>query len=493
VVSGGGTGIVVPCLRALAARRLRVLLLGRTNPQGDGPRAVEIRDNLARLREEGLEVTWGCCDLTDRDAVAAAVGTFRARHGRIDGVVHAAGVLADGVAEASSDADRQRVLGAKVAGAVSLRDATAADDLALWCVFSSVTALQGNPGQTLYGAANAALERIEHPRAARHLALRWTAWSGVGMAAEPRLLELLERRGVHALSPAEGAAAFRTAVEGDCAGVVTVTAGAPPELAPPRWPLGPVTGLSGTRWTFALPLDPEHPALADHRIAGRPLVPAALWVCAMLEALRALAPNAGARSLVGFTVTAPTFVDRARDDVRISLEPTARGWDATVRTADSTVARAELVPCDDPARRAPPLPLDGSEPAEPLYRPDVLFHGPSWRVLERVRTNGNGRAEADLRPDAQRPLAGALDGAHQLLSAWSGRATGHLGLPVGAGRWVLSGEEATGPLRLETIARADGRDILADVVAVDPTGRVVLRGEAVRLQAAARYPEGADA
>jgi hypothetical protein len=64
---------------------------------------------------------------------------------------------------------------------------------------------------------------------------------------------------------------------------------------------------------------------------------------------------------------------------------------------------------------------------------------------------------------------------------------------VGAGRWVLSGTDARGPLRLETVARSDGRDVLADVVAVDVDGRVVLSGEGVRLQAAARYPGSADA
>src|SRR5690606_33480435 len=123
---------------------------------------------------------------------------------------------------------------------------------------------------------------------------------------------------------------------------------------------------------------------------------------------------------------------------------------------------------------------------EPLYRPDALFHGPSWRVLTRLATDGEGRAAADLEPRID-PLASAIDGAHQLLAAWSGLNTGRLGLPVGARPWLIVAPPE-GPVRLEARARSGDDGVQADVLATDASGRVVLRGEGVALRRAGRWP-----
>jgi hypothetical protein len=90
-------------------------------------------------------------------------------------------------------------------------------------------------------------------------------------------------------------------------------------------------------------------------------------------------------------------------------------------------------------------------------------------------------------------VARVVDGAHQVLAAWSGRAVGWLGLPIGADRWVADGP-VDDVVRIETSARtgagADGRELLAEVVGLDAAGRVVVRGEGVRLRAAQSMPAG---
>jgi hypothetical protein len=224
--------------------------------------------------------------------------------------------------------------------------------------------------------------------------------------------------------------------------------------------------------------------LVDHQVAGRALVPAAVWLAAFLAAVRARSGAEGSWSVDAFDIRAPTFVDRVRDDVELVLTTAgARRWRAEIRASGTVVATASLARCNAPEDALPPAPLVDAEPAAALYRPDLLFHGPTWRVLERMRTDGNGLAEADLREGTLDGVAGALDGAHQLLAAWSGRSAGWVGLPVGATRWVLAAE-AAGPLRLETRAEANGSEMRADVRAVDAAGKVVLHGTGVRMRAA---------
>jgi hypothetical protein len=326
---------------------------------------------------------------------------------------------------------------------------------------------------------------LSHPRA-RTLHVAWSAWSGVGMAAHPALQAVLASRGVVPLAPTDGAAALRALLEADVEGTVWVGAQRPALAATPGWPLGPPTVWTAAETRFSVPLDPEAAALGDHRVAGRALVPAAVWMTALLEAARLRSGTRGSWAIDGFDVLAPTFVDRIRSDVEIVLRPDGSVWRGEVVAGGAVVATATLAPCAAPDAETPPEPLVDAEPADRLYTPDLLFHGPTWQVLERISSDGNGGMEADLSVDMP-GFAGALDGAHQLLAAWSGRSAGWMGLPVGADRWVLDGD-AQGPLRLETQAEALGQEMRADVTARDATGRVVLRGTGVRLRAAATVP-----
>src|SRR5690606_32970150 len=157
----------------------------------------------------------------------------------------------------------------------------------------------------------------------------------------------------------------------------------------------------------------------DHRLADRPLVPAALWLAALKQAARLVAHGAAAVSVDDFRVPHPTFVDAPRDDVAVEVDRDGDALAGRIRAGDPVPAQARLAACPAPAVAPAPAPLERARPADALYRPDALFHGPAWRVLRRLATDGNGRAWADLEPRID-PLASAIDGAHQLLAAWSG-------------------------------------------------------------------------
>ncbi|WEO98743.1 type I polyketide synthase [Streptomyces sp. FXJ1.172] len=177
----------------------------------------EITTTLAELGALGSEARYRAVDFRERDAVLQAVKEIHAEHGRLDGVVFAAGVIEDRLIADKTPESFQRVYGTKTAGAAALF--AALDDLpaapAFTVLFGSIAAVLGNRGQADYAAANDALEALGADWAARtgHRALtvHWGPWapSGThtGMVGE-ELGREYARRGVGLIDPDEGTAAL---------------------------------------------------------------------------------------------------------------------------------------------------------------------------------------------------------------------------------------------------------------------------------------------
>ncbi|MEZ4246871.1 MAG: SDR family NAD(P)-dependent oxidoreductase [Polyangiales bacterium] len=172
LVTGGLGGLGIEVARWLIGRGARhVALLSRRSPS---PEALEA---LAPLREH---VTTHAVDVTRRDTLEALVATFPS----LAGVIHAAGVLDDGLIEAQSLARIRPVLAPKLAAEV-LDDV--APDVPLFVLFGSVAGSLGNVGQLAYAAGNGALLAVaeRRRRRGRHaLCVDWGPWAEVGMAAE---------------------------------------------------------------------------------------------------------------------------------------------------------------------------------------------------------------------------------------------------------------------------------------------------------------------
>jgi NAD(P)-dependent dehydrogenase (short-subunit alcohol dehydrogenase family) len=461
LATGGASGIVAACVAAIPGAR--VALLGRRSD-------ADVPANAMYL----------ACDVTDADAVAVAVARVRAELGRIDVVVHGAGVVRDRSAADLDEDDVTAVLAPKLAGAEALFAATADDHPALWLAFSSLAAVTGNVGQAAYAGANAVLDGLVHPTAARSVSIGWSAWSKVGMAAA--IERLLRARGVAPIEPAAGVAAFCDLLatgDGDTGHVHALIA-AQPLAEPLPWPL---LSLRSGR-SVAIRLDPSDPALADHRVGGRPLVPAALWIRAMHAALGVIA-GPGSWRLGDVAILAPTFVERPRTDVVVRIVPDGSGWRLTIAAGavDLCVATAESAPGG--AVRAAPSAASTGDAAE-LYRADLLFHGPSWRVLDRVSAE-NGVASALLAAGTVDPTAAIVDAAHQLLSAWSGARTGWLCVPIGATSWWFAAHDVVAT-RVVVHAKAADSGVTGSVVAYDAEDHPVAVGEGVRLRRAAPWP-----
>jgi len=196
VLITGGTG----ALGAHVARHLaaagaeRLVLTSRRGPHADGAAAL-----AAELRGLGADVVVAACDVADRDALRALLAALP---GRVDAVVHAAGVSRPAALADTDAAEFADALRAKAAGAANLHELLGAD-LDAFVLFSSNAGVWGGGGQGAYAAGNAYLDALAEHRHGHGLAataVAWGPWDGAGMAAGPSR-EHLMRRGLRPMAP----------------------------------------------------------------------------------------------------------------------------------------------------------------------------------------------------------------------------------------------------------------------------------------------------
>ncbi|WP_432252282.1 type I polyketide synthase [Streptomyces sp. HNM1019] len=210
----GGTGAlgghVARWLVAHGAQH--ILLTSRRGP--DAPGAAGLRDELTAL---GARVTVAACDVADRDALAGLLATVPADL-PLTTVVHAAGVLDDGVLDAQTPGRMAEVLRAKADSARHLHELTRGLGLSAFVLFSSMAATFGAAGQANYVAANAYLDALAEQRRAEGLpatSMAWGAWADSGMATDGLVAERLRQSGLPALAPQAATAALGAALDLD--------------------------------------------------------------------------------------------------------------------------------------------------------------------------------------------------------------------------------------------------------------------------------------
>ncbi|MBZ9638794.1 SDR family NAD(P)-dependent oxidoreductase, partial [Streptomyces sp. PSKA30] len=120
---------------------------------------VGSEDLVAELRAAGASVTFAACDVADRESLASALAQVPEEH-PLTAVIHAAGVLDDGVVTALTPERVDTVMRPKVDGARLLDELTRGADLAAFVLFSSAAGVIGTAGQGNYAAANAWLDAL---------------------------------------------------------------------------------------------------------------------------------------------------------------------------------------------------------------------------------------------------------------------------------------------------------------------------------------------
>jgi NAD(P)-dependent dehydrogenase (short-subunit alcohol dehydrogenase family)/acyl carrier protein len=181
LITGGLRGLGLESARWMAREGARnLVLLGRLDPSAN---AMAVLNELTR---SGVKVAIEKCDVSDEAQLAAVFERVSMSMPPIRGVVHAAGILDDGVLLKQSWPRFENVMAPKVQGAWNLHRLTSALDLDFMVYFSAAAAIIGASGQGNYAAANTFMDALAHKRKAMGLpalSINWGAWAEVGMAA----------------------------------------------------------------------------------------------------------------------------------------------------------------------------------------------------------------------------------------------------------------------------------------------------------------------
>jgi hypothetical protein len=373
-------------------------------------------------------------NLADGDAIARVVDHVREHYGRIDVVLHAAGLERSHFLPGKDQREFDLVFDVKADGWFNLLHAIGNMPVEATVAFSSVAGRFGNGGQTDYSAANDLLckytssFRTTRPQT-RGIVIDWTAWGGIGMATRGSIPKMMELAGIDMLPPEAGIPLIRReltlggtrgeVVIGERLGVMTNewdatggldTAGlaASSDKLMAHGPMvGNITGMGVYRGlTMETTLDPAaQPFLYDHRIDGTPVLPGVMGIEAFAEAAVCIHPGWHIEAIeeVNFLAPFKFYKDEPRT-VTIEAQIHAQG-DKLIANCrllgrrklpnqeqpQETVHFTARVRVGRQAARAttgvaPKLSAEAIVQAAQIYR--IYFHGPAYQVLDRAWWDG---------------------------------------------------------------------------------------------------------
>ena len=481
-------------------------------------RAKAARDAIEAVSATGGVAHYYSVNLTDGEAVAKIVAELRQRSGRIDVLLHAAGIDRSHLLPDKDPREFDLVFDVKSDGLFHLLHAIGDMPLGAMVGFSSIAGRFGNGGQTDYSAANDLLCKIVSSfrrtrPATRALAIDWTAWGGIGMATRGSIPKVMEMAGIDMLPPGAGVPWIRRELTtGRGSGEVVVagrlgallrewdaTGGLDASVVPP----GPMIGdavrmdLDG-RLTVNTTLDPIiQPFLHDHRIDGTAVLPGVMGIEGFAEAALSVAPGWQVQAVEDVEFLAPFKFYRGEPrpvTIEARFHREGEGMVADCRLmgrrvlAGQTEARVEShftgrvrlakqlrEMADGPAARtAHGSAIDAGE----IYR--VYFHGPAYQVLKRAWWDESGAVGemATGLPDnhhpSDQPLAMAprlVELCFQTAGLWEIAVQHRLGLPRRVDRVSLyrTPDAAAGPLFAVVTPNQVAGSFDADVV--DRDGR----------------------
>ncbi|MFZ5865031.1 MAG: SDR family NAD(P)-dependent oxidoreductase [Thermodesulfobacteriota bacterium] len=489
---------------------------------------AEVFRTLTDLRRLGSEVIYRPVDIRDAGAVDKAVNEIAELCGRIDVVVHAAGIDVSRALKSKTLEQIESVVSVKVDGMRNLLDALVRHETLPRRIigFGSVAGRFGNLAQVDYSAANDALAHLlrkaDRELDAKVSIIDWAPWSEIGMAAKGSVQQTLESAGIGFIPPQSGAALFARELVRSSGPCEVVAAGPLGPFAPDAFEIsgGPQLGeiqlvghaaqvmalLRGEYLKVKVSLDPSQPLLDHHRIDRAAVLPGVGGMELMRSAALLLdtsAPTARFRN-VRFRSPLKIFKNEpfeAEIEVHrvVADDATAPVYRATIASwfVDKNGHRmgqprlhheCELVT----GPKSPPDPIALEQWAtsvcisdQDLYR--LFFHGPGFRFLDHVRVEGNGKGvQFTFRDTPQRAamfrdaLPGAVEAAFQAAAAFAVESRGIMALPVGTGEVIVhqDGLPSRGELFLKGESADDatqGRKVLAfDGVIVDENGSKLL-------------------
>ncbi|MGF1469143.1 MAG: SDR family NAD(P)-dependent oxidoreductase [Sandaracinaceae bacterium] len=484
-------------------------------------RQAAARGAIEAIERAGGTVHYHQLDLRDAEAVGAVVDRVRQDHGKIDLLLHAAGLEISRFLPDKAPEEFDLVFGVKADGWFNLLRSAEGLPIGATVAFASIAGRFGNAGQADYAAANdllckfATSFRRTRPET-RGIAIDWTAWADIGMAARGSIPQMMAQARIDMLPPADGIPVIGRELTAGTRGELVIagslgvllepfheTGGLDPEAFEPNGLMAPRPATMTPEGSLVVEatLDPkEQPFLYDHAIDGTPVLPGVMGIEAFAEATRFLAPPDEVVAIEDVEFLAPfKFYRNEPRTVRVEVRVTQGedGWVGECRLLGSRVlhgrdepqitthftARVRLggEPSALEGATPPPAAVDRTLAREPIYK--VYFHGPAYQVIDEVWPMDGGvvgRLAGELPPDlhpADAPLAAAprlVELCFQTAGVLEIGATGRMGLPRHIDRVRIARAAPHG--RLGAVVRADNGAFDAQVVDENGTVLVELRG-----------------
>jgi acyl transferase domain-containing protein/NAD(P)-dependent dehydrogenase (short-subunit alcohol dehydrogenase family)/acyl carrier protein len=209
LVTGGLGALGLEVARWLCERGAKhLVLVGRRAPAAAANKALE------KLRALDVRIEVLAADVAQRGQVDRLIETIRRDMPPLRGIVHAAGVIDDGLLLNQTWQRFVNVMAPKIDGAWNLHLATEGMALDFFVMFSSVASILGWQGQGAYAAGNAFMDALAHYRRRRGLAalsINWGPWAGTGMAAglESTKKRRIETKGLQTIEADEALLSFQ--------------------------------------------------------------------------------------------------------------------------------------------------------------------------------------------------------------------------------------------------------------------------------------------
>lgn len=506
LATGGARGITAETLRELARFRPTLILLGRTplpeaedavirhlpgaaalrrhllaqaNAEGRTVKPAEverdiqsllrdreIRANLADFTAMGAQVDYRVVDVRNETEMAGLLDALYPRYGRIDAVLHGAGVIEDAWFVDKSGESIDRVVDTKVDSAFLLAKYLRPETLKFIAFFTSVAGRFGNRGQADYATANEIVTRLAWSLRAhwgesvKVAAIHWSPWDqtthGVGMVT-PEVRQQFEARGVHLVNAQAGQRFLLNELLYGPTDEVELVAGdypweyaetqisaLPGEADPSVIAKGPHALLQGgrlielnpTSWRLEKTVDLiSDPYLDHHRLDGVPVLPFAVAMEYMTEAVAIQRPKLRILALEDVQLLQGLRLTQDNLAIKIQIHEQAASVPEQPRFAvtlgaddqgDRHAYRATVVM--GPHDQEPPQTslgqsseVTGNHPTltiEEAYR-RWLFHGPLLQTIATIEAMDEQRIDLWLTPSRTGQFCPFThDGAWQFDPGW---------------------------------------------------------------------------
>jgi NAD(P)-dependent dehydrogenase (short-subunit alcohol dehydrogenase family) len=329
LVSGGARGVTASCVIEMAKTfQCKFILLGRSamdtevpeyarneNDEGTLKRLImtdlkakgeqpslpkvksifnniiakkEIDETISTIQNHGGEVIYIKGDVTDLASFKNTLGQATTQLGKITGILHGAGRLADKYIQDKTESDFENVLSVKLDGLLSLLGAVDIHHLDHLILFSSVAGFYGNVGQTDYAIANEILSKAAHLFKTNHpetqvSAINWGAWDSGMVSGE--LKAQFEAAGISLVNSEGGAAMLVNELNTDYAHQPQVIIGGTLPAA-----VSHLGELKTHRIHRQLRLE-NNPFLNHHKIQNNPVLPVVNAVGWMAHSCEQLYPD----------------------------------------------------------------------------------------------------------------------------------------------------------------------------------------------------------